>query len=95
MPIKAPRLEIAAGRKRAASQDNAWTEDGLCAETDPELFYSEYPEHMAQAKRICARCSVQTACLNYALEAGEEHGIWGGLDTHERNMRMSGLKAVA
>jgi WhiB family redox-sensing transcriptional regulator len=37
-----------------------------------------------EAKRICAYCPVRQACLDYALNAGEPHGIWGGLTPGER-----------
>ena len=37
-----------------------------------------------QAKDICASCTVRAHCLEYALEIGEQHGIWGGLNEVER-----------
>lgn len=37
-----------------------------------------------KAKSICMTCAVQRACLEYALEIREPHGIWGGLNEHER-----------
>ena len=37
-----------------------------------------------RAKDICAACSVQPDCLQYALNIGEQHGIWGGLNEVER-----------
>ena len=37
-----------------------------------------------RAKDICASCSVRTRCLEYALDIGEQHGIWGGLNEVER-----------
>jgi len=36
------------------------------------------------AKRLCSECPIQAACLEYAVEAGEEWGIWGGLSSRER-----------
>ena len=38
----------------------------------------------AKAKAICAECCVQADCLEYALTIREPHGIWGGLNEHER-----------
>lgn len=36
-------------------------------------------------RAICwERCPVRTDCLAYALAAGEELGMWGGLDPDER-----------
>ena len=37
-----------------------------------------------RAKDICASCAVQPDCLQYALDIGEQHGIWGGLNEIER-----------
>jgi WhiB family redox-sensing transcriptional regulator len=37
-----------------------------------------------KAKSICSECSVRRACLDYALAIREPHGIWGGLNEHER-----------
>ncbi len=38
----------------------------------------------AKAKSICAECRVRAECLEYALTIREPHGIWGGLNEHER-----------
>ena len=37
-----------------------------------------------EAKKICARCVVREQCLAWALEAGQDHGVWGGLSEDER-----------
>lgn len=39
----------------------------------------------ARAKVICADCLVRSECLDYALSIKEPHGIWGGLNEHERS----------
>lgn len=36
------------------------------------------------AKRICERCAVQEKCLDWAIEHGEKHGVWGGMTPDER-----------
>lgn len=36
------------------------------------------------AKAICAQCAVRAECLDYALEAKERYGCWGGLAPIER-----------
>jgi WhiB family redox-sensing transcriptional regulator len=36
------------------------------------------------AKQICLRCPIKSECLQYAIEAKEQHGVWGGLTAHER-----------
>jgi WhiB family redox-sensing transcriptional regulator len=40
----------------------------------------------ARAKEICATCSVQRSCLEYAVRIREPHGIWGGLNELERKL---------
>jgi len=67
--------------------------------TQPESFYpedfgspneerSKYNETMRSAikvaKKLCAQCPIKQECLEYAVEAEEEWGIWGGLTARER-----------
>ena len=77
-----------------------WTEQALCAQTDPDLWWPEKPgagyvtidgDRMSHAKAICRRCQVQPECLAWALEHHEE-GIWGGTTANER-ARMRGASA--
>ena len=42
-----------------------------------------------RAKDICRTCPVRRACLDYALEIREPHGIWGGLNENERKALMA------
>jgi len=37
-----------------------------------------------EAKQVCARCKVSQACLQWALESGQDSGVWGGLSEDER-----------
>ena len=69
-----------------------WTADALCPQVDPDLWFPEKGESVADARRICGRCPVATECLTHALTHHIPHGIWGGttgLDrrrlTEERN----------
>jgi WhiB family redox-sensing transcriptional regulator len=41
-------------------------------------------DHENNAKRICASCPVRSRCREYALDASEPHGIWGGMTPEER-----------
>lgn len=43
----------------------------------------------ARAKEICVDCNVKRACLNYAIEIREPHGIWGGLNEAERRQLLA------
>lgn len=59
---------------------------GVCAQTDPELFFPEKGEtsKARQAKRLCETCEVRDECREYAVRRGEPFGIWGGTTADER-----------
>ena len=66
-----------------------WDVEAACQSTDPELFFAtgqngESQALTAAAKRICRGCPVRTQCLEFALAARLEHGVWGGLTEEER-----------
>lgn len=64
-----------------------WRYRGACRDEDPELFYPlghGAPAQVEQAKAVCRRCDVKDTCLKWALESGEDFGIWGGLTEDER-----------
>lgn len=60
-----------------------------CRDHDPELFFpvgTEGPaaEQLTAAKYICGTCPLQTACLRWALDTGQEAGVWGGTSEEDR-----------
>ena len=66
-----------------------WHDDAACRDEDPELFFpigSSGPalRQRERAKAVCASCAVQGRCLEWALSAGVEHGVWGGWSEEER-----------
>jgi len=68
----------------AAHTAPQWHHLALCAQTDPDAFFPEPGESAEPAKRVCRGCDVRPACLTYALEHNESHGVWGGLSAPER-----------
>jgi WhiB family transcriptional regulator, redox-sensing transcriptional regulator len=61
-----------------------WRSRSACRDADPDLFFSVVPADVAAAKAVCAGCPVRENCLEFALEHGERHGTWGGMDEDER-----------
>jgi WhiB family transcriptional regulator, redox-sensing transcriptional regulator len=66
-----------------------WRHRAACRDEDPELFFpigttGPAAEQTAAAKAVCARCPVSHDCLTWALETGQDAGVWGGLDEDER-----------
>jgi WhiB family redox-sensing transcriptional regulator len=61
-----------------------WFADGLCSQTDPELFFPEKGGSTRDAKQTCVACPIRVQCLTYALDNDERFGVWGGLSEKER-----------
>lgn len=66
-----------------------WRHDSACRDEDPELFFpigTTGPALMQveDAKSVCRRCLVVEPCLNWALENGQDAGVWGGMSEDER-----------
>lgn len=76
-----------------------WRTDAACRSTDPDLFFPVGTtglaiEHIAAAKAVCATCSVQTACLEFAIETNQDSGVWGGTSEEERrSLRRQRVRA--
>jgi WhiB family transcriptional regulator, redox-sensing transcriptional regulator len=64
----------------------------------PDLFFLDKgdpigPDKMRMSKQLCGSCPVRFLCLEYALEANEYDGIWGGLTRNERqSLKRSRIK---
>jgi WhiB family redox-sensing transcriptional regulator len=64
---------------------------GVACEKSPTAWFPEDipdPEQRQAvtrlAKAICQQCPLIEQCFTYAISNGEEHGIWGGTESHER-----------
>jgi hypothetical protein len=76
-------------------KENSWMGDGLCSQTDPDIFFPESGQATHQAVKICNRCPVQAKCFEFAMENGESYGIWGGVPTRGRREMMKQQEKVA
>jgi WhiB family redox-sensing transcriptional regulator len=66
-----------------------WRHQSACRDEDPELFFpvgntGPAITQIEEAKKVCNRCIVREACLSWALESGQDAGVWGGLSEDER-----------
>ncbi|MFW6203793.1 MAG: WhiB family transcriptional regulator [Actinomycetota bacterium] len=66
-----------------------WRHRAACRDEDPELFFpigTTGPAllQIEEAKTVCRRCDVREQCLQFALETGQDAGVWGGLSEDER-----------
>ncbi|MGZ6880948.1 MAG: WhiB family transcriptional regulator, partial [Mycobacteriaceae bacterium] len=49
-----------------------------CRRAEADLWFSETPGELEQAKRLCTQCPVRQRCLTAALDRAEPWGVWGG-----------------
>lgn len=61
-----------------------WMAEGKCRELPPDTFFPSDGVGVEVARRICATCSMQAPCLEYALRNRIDHGVWGGTSERER-----------
>ena len=58
--------------------------DGACRDYHPDLWFADKGNAAALAREVCNGCPSRRACLEWALETNEQHGIFGGLNREER-----------
>lgn len=66
-----------------------WRHEAACRTHDPEVFFpigSSGPAlvQVERAKRICRSCPALEPCLEWAVESGQEAGVWGATSEDER-----------
>jgi len=64
--------------------ETSWIAMARCRDLAPEVFFPSDGPGVEVAKRYCAECLVKRLCLEYALENGIYHGVWGGTSERER-----------
>src|SRR6476469_7492224 len=93
--------EVAAARRdprllRAVNErglDPAWRTRGACQAVDPETFFPAPSEPADTAVALCRSCEVQGACLAWALEVGDCHGVWGATTPRARRAMLVAWRA--
>lgn len=70
-----------------------WRHRAACRDLDnPGVMFPRSSIEVPRAVKICARCAVRRPCLEYALAAGEKHGVWGAMSARERNKLRKGRR---
>jgi WhiB family redox-sensing transcriptional regulator len=73
----------------ARNRATGWRDQAACRDIDPELFFPVGNAgaallQISQAKQVCAACPARSPCLHWALDSGQEAGVWGGTSEDER-----------
>src|SRR5674476_869888 len=76
-----------------------WRDRAACLGEDPELFFpigNTGPAlvQIEEAKAVCRRCGVVDSCMKWAIESGQDTGVWGGLSEDERRAHETGRNLV-
>lgn len=66
-----------------------WVHRARCKDEDPELFFpigttGPAALQVEAAKAVCTQCEVRSECLQWAMDTGQDAGVWGGLSEEER-----------
>ena len=75
-----------------------WRHKAACRDEDPELFFpigdtGPALVQIEEAKRVCRSCTVVDSCLQWAMETGQEAGVWGGMSEDDRRLaRRRGVR---
>lgn len=78
----------------ATMLDESWRAEALCLQSDLDFLFISRGSLRIQRERmhiqlaICGICTVREDCLDFALETGQELGIWGGRLPAERKAMM-------
>lgn len=74
--------------------DENWRGRAMCHDLDPEeydpIFFPHPNSDGAEAKEICWHCPVAAECLTFALDTGQEFGVWGAMTERERFVLRTG-----
>ncbi|WP_328304790.1 WhiB family transcriptional regulator [Actinomycetospora sp. NBC_00405] len=81
----------------------SWQTAAACRDADPELFFPPSEDdastivarHRIAVAPICGACPVATECLRWALDSGQDHGLWAATTPTDRRAirraRMAGV----
>ncbi len=75
--------------------DTIWMAKGNCAQEPPSTFFPSDGVGVEVARRICGTCPVKDQCLEYALKARIDHGVWGGCSERERRRILKRRRDLA
>lgn len=88
------------------TSDRKWRDRSSCLDEDPELFFPLSENggasaskllalQVAAAKAVCDGCPVREQCFAWAMETGQDYGIWGGVTEKERRQLRRRQKGAA
>ncbi|MDQ3940938.1 MAG: WhiB family transcriptional regulator [Actinomycetota bacterium] len=77
------------------ASNEEWQDRAACKQVPVQLFFPPAEQEADEAKMVCAMCEVRQPCLEFAIEAGERFGVWGGLTPQERRSLVAKRRSRA
>lgn len=66
-----------------------WSQAACFRAKDPDIFFDDDAEQRdlttPQVHAYCSRCPILQACLNWALDSNQKHGMWGDTTPRARD----------
>jgi WhiB family redox-sensing transcriptional regulator len=84
-----------------SSPDAGWRAVAACREAESALFFpvgttGQALRQIEAAKAVCRSCPSLDACLEFALQTGQDAGVWGATSEDERRvLRRARRRAAA
>ena len=72
-----------------------WQTLAECRGERVEMFIPDHGAPSARAKQLCARCTVRSECLKYALAIPDLVGYWAGTNERERRRLRTARRRAA
>lgn len=71
-------------REVFADRQEPWRDSAACKGVNPDVFFPVQGGSARTALAFCWSCPVTEQCLEYALSAGFQDGIYGGMAPRAR-----------
>ena len=81
---------IVTGAVLREMRDASGRNPAACLDERPEFLFpignaGSAALQIEKAKAVCRRCAIDEACVKWAIESGQDAGVWGGLSEDERH----------
>lgn len=72
-----------------------WTQRAACRGVRVEVFFPPNGVRPVEALAMCEECPVRLRCLEYALDEGMAHGVYGGMTERQRRAERRRRRRLA
>ncbi len=81
-------MTIRSDNSTIETEERPWALDSAWRGLDSAMFFPGQDGDSEPALRVCGGCAVRNECLDFAMEARQRYGIWGGTTERQRRRLM-------